>query len=161
MTEEFVCPASEESFCQGKLADCQINSEIYIIIIIIDRNFISYSLALNLATWKFWLSCIDSYLWPIKIGAEARLYLTTVNGNEVICKERFSKKYRVVELDKHIRHTNVRNEVRKVAYWSAVYVLPLIFHLSQIKSTKEMRSKEHPSSASSLFRYWQLLRLHE
>jgi len=61
MTEEFVCPASEESFCQG---------------------------------------------------AEARLYLTTVNGNEVICKERFSKKYRVVELDKHIRHTNVRNEVR-------------------------------------------------
>jgi len=61
MTEEFVCPASEESFCQG---------------------------------------------------AEARLYLTTVNGNEIICKERFSKKYRVAELDKHIRQTNVRNEVR-------------------------------------------------
>lgn len=30
----------------------------------------------------------------------------------MICKERFPKKYRVVELDKHIRQTNVRNEVR-------------------------------------------------
>lgn len=52
----------------------------------------------------------------MNIGAEARLYLTTVNGHKVVCKERFSKKYRVAELDKHIRQTNVKNEVRKTAF---------------------------------------------
>lgn len=54
----------------------------------------------------------------VNIGAEARLYLTEINGNEVVCKERFSKKYRVAELDKHIRQTNVKNEVREVAFES-------------------------------------------
>jgi Kae1-associated kinase Bud32 len=48
----------------------------------------------------------------IKKGAEAELYAIMYNGRPAVLKRRIPKRYRVPELDQHIRKTRTRREAR-------------------------------------------------
>ena len=47
-------------------------------------------------------------------GAEARLFKTEYFGRPCIIKERFSKKYRLGVLDKHLNAQRMKSEVRSM-----------------------------------------------
>ena len=48
----------------------------------------------------------------IGVGAEARLFLINLFGNDIVVKERLPKKYRAKELDLRIRKDRTKNEAR-------------------------------------------------
>lgn len=56
-------------------------------------------------------------------GAEARVYETQFLGRTSICKERFKKSYRLVELDEKINKQRLIHESRCIAKCARVGVL--------------------------------------
>jgi Kae1-associated kinase Bud32 len=66
----------------------------------------------------------------LKQGAEALLYLSEFDGQQVLVKERIKKNYRIEEIDKKLRKERTREEVKLMIEARKIGVLtPKIFHV--------------------------------
>jgi len=68
----------------------------------------------------------------IKQGAEAVLYLSTFENQQVLVKERIKKRYRLNEIDEELRKTRTRKEVRLLTEARKFGVMtPKILHVDE------------------------------
>jgi len=68
----------------------------------------------------------------LRQGAEAKLYLGTYLGQRAIVKERFSKKYRLPDLDVRLTRERMRAEARSLVKCKTLGIkTPVLYHVNQ------------------------------
>lgn len=80
----------------------------------------------------------------LRQGAEAKLFIGTYKGQQCIIKERFSKKYRIEEIDKSLTKTRINGEKRTSERCQKAGILcPKIFHVDMDERKIYMEYFEH------------------